>query len=421
MDQIPTTLCGQSIVKQLGRGIQGTVYQTNDNYALKRIFNIKSPDTIAELDILRRVNNKYVINSEMVSLINGDICMIMKMGSITLHDYLSNNDLTDNEKFNISLSLMQGLDYLHSNNIAHLDLHMNNILLFEEDGYYVPKIIDYGMARNYKHSVISHRHPSPLICPPELLFRLIQRPMLYYLGPEVDNWGLGCLITYIYQGALPFESESKLPHRLTPELALLYQIAKVIVFTNEQSQLYENLTVTLPGATYLASANYVPFSEEFKSTPGYIMASSLLVADPNNRKDLKSIIRKFLPDYEVDTIVYTPPELTIKEDKPGYIYNTETREKIIYWLKTNYKTLSNDIIEEAVKLMDVVFNKLDIPKDRYQLYIIEIVYIANAIMQEFIDIKVLSSIRQFIKDDNVFIEGLKEIMGVLDFKLYIPL
>ena len=62
---------------------------------------------------------------------------------------------------------MNGIQYLHNNNIMHRDLKLENLLL-DETGYL--KIVDYGMARVLRFNQTSYEMAgTPAYFAPELI------------------------------------------------------------------------------------------------------------------------------------------------------------------------------------------------------------------------------------------------------------
>ncbi|MDP5335163.1 MAG: protein kinase, partial [Paracoccaceae bacterium] len=62
---------------------------------------------------------------------------------------------------------VQGLSYAHRKNLVHRDIKPANILLQEESGELIPKIVDFGLAQAGRAarddgSRILHQHVNPL-------------------------------------------------------------------------------------------------------------------------------------------------------------------------------------------------------------------------------------------------------------------
>jgi serine/threonine protein kinase len=55
--------------------------------------------------------------------------------------------------YKIIKGICKGIQYLHDNNIVHLDLKPANILL---DDYMTPKISDFGLSRHFDENQSQH-------------------------------------------------------------------------------------------------------------------------------------------------------------------------------------------------------------------------------------------------------------------------
>lgn len=99
------------------------------------------------------------------------------------------------------------MEYLHSKNVAHRDLKLENILV-ENDGKV--KLIDFGF------SVCSDKKlrifcGTPSYMAPEIILRKD------YFGPPTDIWSLGVLLYAMLCGKFPFKgiSERDLYRKIT--------------------------------------------------------------------------------------------------------------------------------------------------------------------------------------------------------------
>lgn len=108
------------------------------------------------------------------------------------------------------LQLMSALTYLHSKDIAHRDLKLENLLL---DTKYVLKLSDFGFARSIASDILPPRDTrcfsntfcgSAAYASPEILKHLSYDPK------QSDAWAAGVILYAMVYGRLPF-NDSSLP------------------------------------------------------------------------------------------------------------------------------------------------------------------------------------------------------------------
>ena len=84
-----------------------------------------------------------------ISQDNRVIIITKESKNCSLYDYIHKEEkkLSMEEKLKIALGIIQGIEYLHENNIVHCHLHSKNILLDEELN---PIIVDFGFRNLYE-------------------------------------------------------------------------------------------------------------------------------------------------------------------------------------------------------------------------------------------------------------------------------
>lgn len=118
-----------------------------------------------------------------------------------LHRYLMDNKkvLNELEAANIIAQIVDGLLYLHSNNIMHRDMSMSNLLLTAAMKI---KIADFGLA-THADQPYENKHTTlcgtPNYISPEVASRSAH-------GLPADVWGLGCLMFTLLTGRPPFDT-----------------------------------------------------------------------------------------------------------------------------------------------------------------------------------------------------------------------
>lgn len=182
----------------VGQGTFGKVYKARLNseiYAIKHISNQKEGlhiTTIREIKYLRQLNHKNIIKLIEINIENEEIYLIFPFFRFDLFSYLKKNILNRREIIHIFYQVIQGLKYLHENNIIHRDLKSSNLLM---DFNLNIKIADFGMAtsinknNNYSPGVVTLWYR-----PPEILLNTGK------YDHTCDIWSLGCILGELLQG-----------------------------------------------------------------------------------------------------------------------------------------------------------------------------------------------------------------------------
>src|SRR3984893_4472895 len=136
--------------KLLGRGGFGEVYLGEWNYhkvAIKKFFLLDEQLIQQEIDIIKKLRSKYIIQLYSVEIHDESIVMITDYAENgNLATVLENRDIKMDWELRLKITdnIIRGLAFLHSNNIVHRDLKSLNILMNE---YYEAKLCDFGLAK----------------------------------------------------------------------------------------------------------------------------------------------------------------------------------------------------------------------------------------------------------------------------------
>lgn len=187
------------IVKILGQGGFGIVYLVKDIHRLDAPFVIKElfskdfsyryrdgrsvynkaearnifekikADIISEVNILRKIRNRNIVEAYGYFEENNTIYSVMEfIDGIDLNKFLKNRPpFTQDEAKDLLLQISNGIKEIHSLNILHRDLKPSNIMR-TRDGVY--KIIDFTTNKTYVDNKMTTvtAFQSPIYTPPEL-------------------------------------------------------------------------------------------------------------------------------------------------------------------------------------------------------------------------------------------------------------
>jgi cyclin-dependent kinase 10 len=186
---------------------------TKKEYALKKIrvdrdlenygFQLSS---LREISILRSCDHENVLKLKEVVVGNQleKIYLVLEYCEQDLSSLLDNLEkpFTESEVKCITIQLLRGLEYLHTNFIIHRDIKVSNLLLTDSGCL---KIADFGLARTFNV-------PSKEMTPN--LVTLWYRPPELLLGSKhqttaVDMWAVGCILgeLLIHKPLLPGKGE----------------------------------------------------------------------------------------------------------------------------------------------------------------------------------------------------------------------
>lgn len=169
-----------------------------------------------ELDILKHVQHPSLIKLLAFNIDDNRALMVLQYcRGGDLFDLASNhrNELTSLLVRRIFAEVVNAVMYLHSQNIVHRDIKLENVLLnipVEEMltldpvtyPYSLVTLTDLGLARRIDPAepTLTTRCGSEDYVPPELL---MGQP---YDGRQTDSWALGVLLYAIMEGRLPFDA-----------------------------------------------------------------------------------------------------------------------------------------------------------------------------------------------------------------------
>jgi len=194
--------------EELGRGSYATVFEVDVNGTLcaaKEMHAIlasdKTSDKTKHSFLTECVHSSQLLHPNLVQFIGIHYpnpgtklpWMIMELMHISLTGLIENYEkkgISLSFKLSILVDVCQGLQFLHSRNIAHRDLSSNNVLLTR---HFVAKIGDLGMAKVMEGDCQKHTlAPGTIVfMPPEAL----SEESVY--GFPIDMFSLGCVAIHL--------------------------------------------------------------------------------------------------------------------------------------------------------------------------------------------------------------------------------
>ena len=168
--------------KQLKQKMRNTLFRETEI-----ISKLRHPNIVTVIQMIEDKENFYIV---MENCKNGE-----------LFDYIvQNQNLGENESSIFFYQLINGVEYIHSQNIVHRDLKPENLLLTENK---ILKIIDFGLSHPFDGSfLLKTKCGSPSYAAPEIITNS------EYDGFKTDIWCCGVILYAMLCGFLPFEGEN---------------------------------------------------------------------------------------------------------------------------------------------------------------------------------------------------------------------
>ena len=206
------------IKKLLGRGSFGRVFLAQNMTTLEYIAMKEIPKTSEDLLTDSEIMDEIEI---LKNLDHPDIVRIMEFYNTQdsyyiINEYCPCGELFEKVHYQFSETqiavmfrqILSGLAYLHSNNIIHRDLKLENILIQEieksretNEDLYILKIIDFGTAKIFdKNKKAKAVVGSSYYIAPEVINKKYNR--------ECDLWSAGVILYMFIVGHAPFDGGS---------------------------------------------------------------------------------------------------------------------------------------------------------------------------------------------------------------------
>ena len=199
-----------SLGTELGSGAFGKVVLgkhilTNELVAIKildKMILSHTPDDYQsvkqEINILKSVKHKHIVQLYEVLQTSRHIFIIMEYceGKDLLDYILTKSKLSEEESLKYFQQLINALFYLHSQNIAHRDIKIDNMLLDKNRDL---KLVDFGLSTKYPDdNLLDQPCGTVVYAAPEVL------QGKEYHGMLADVWSSGIVLYGMLSGYLPF-------------------------------------------------------------------------------------------------------------------------------------------------------------------------------------------------------------------------
>ena len=287
--------------------------QTPEDYELVR----------QELNILKIVKHKYIVQLYEILETPQHIFIIMEYceGQDIMDYILTRNRLSEDESLKYFQQLINALFYLHSQNITHRDIKIDNLLL---DRNLDLKLIDFGLSTRYGDDRLLNQPCGTVVyAAPEVL------DCREYHGMLADVWSSGIVLFGMLSGFLPFGDPDD---EVNKKLVLKGKIEMPKFFSREVTDLLKHMLDVNPLTRYtLEEIMAHPWfnKNKFKLIPGITIGINKIPIDEK--------IVNLCVTYNVD-------KNKVRDSVLNNKFNTETT--LYYLLVKKLKACGNDSVSD---------------------------------------------------------------------------
>ncbi len=241
----PLGLAGYRMIRKLGSGGMGTVYEAEHELMHKRVaIKVMAPrfleDTVAverfmsEMVVIGKLNDPHLVRGLDARRENGRLYLVM--------EYLEGEDLSAYQKRKAPLPLHEccdlirqaalGLAHAHEQGIIHRDIKPINLMVTSEG---IVKVLDLGLARLESPQTTEPLTSAQMIVgtPDYISPEQIQSPR--DVDARADIYCLGCTLFFLLTGNAPFQQHAD-------------PLPKLMAHVNESPTLPDDIRETIPKA-----------------------------------------------------------------------------------------------------------------------------------------------------------------------------
>jgi serine/threonine protein kinase/Flp pilus assembly protein TadD len=212
------------LVRMLGEGGMGIVYLAEQEQPIRRQVALKvikpgmdSKCVLARFETERQVlalldhPNIAHVHQAGTTEVGRPYFVMEYVKGLSITEFCDRQVLTIEDRLGLFLQVCQAVQHAHQKGIIHRDIKPSNILVSQEQGKAIPKIIDFGVAKAINQPLTErtfYTEQGQLVGTPE------------YMSPEqadiddldidtrMDIYSLGVLMYELLTGVLPYDRES---------------------------------------------------------------------------------------------------------------------------------------------------------------------------------------------------------------------
>ncbi len=212
------------ILRPVGEGGMGTVYLADQLEPIRRRVALKvvklGMDTV---QVLARFANE---RQALAIMDHPNIARIFDAGAtpkgrpyfvmeyiegVPITQYCDGKRMTIAHRLELFLAVCRGVQHAHQKGVIHRDLKPSNVLVMEQDGAPVPKVIDFGIAKAIDQWAVENTlltQFGQMVGTPEYASPEQAEVMTGDVDERSDLYSLGVLLYELLSGAVPFDAVS---------------------------------------------------------------------------------------------------------------------------------------------------------------------------------------------------------------------
>uniref|UniRef100_A0A4W3I6Z3 Myosin light chain kinase, smooth muscle n=1 Tax=Callorhinchus milii TaxID=7868 RepID=A0A4W3I6Z3_CALMI len=201
-----------NILEKIGTGKFGQVYRLSEKKTGKvwagkffKAFSAKDKENVRlEISIMNCLHHQKLVQCIDAFESKSDIVMVLEIvsgGELFERIIAEDFELTERECITYMLQINEGVQYIHKQEIVHLDLKPENIMCVNKTGARI-KLIDFGLARKLEStSSLKVLFGTPEFVAPEVIN---YEP----IGYPTDMWSIGVICYILVSGLSPFMGDN---------------------------------------------------------------------------------------------------------------------------------------------------------------------------------------------------------------------
>ena len=210
------------IVRPLGEGGMGTVYLAEQREPIRRRVALKVVKLGMDTgQVLARFDNE---RQALAMMDHPNIAQIFDAGATPkgrpyfvmeyiegapITQYCDRKRMTTRERLALFLAVCRAVQHAHQKGVIHRDLKPSNVLVMEQDGAPVPKVIDFGIAKATDKWAVEKTlltQFGQIVGTPEYASPEQADTMTGDVDESSDVYSLGVLLYELLIGAVPFDT-----------------------------------------------------------------------------------------------------------------------------------------------------------------------------------------------------------------------